>query len=374
MNDVIKTAIVHEWLVNYAGSEKCVESFTNIWPDADVFCLVEFLTKEEKQIILKNKPAITSFVQSLPFAKKHHRSYFPLFPIAVEQYDLRGYDVVISSSHSYAKGVLTDANQLHICYCHTPIRYAWDLYHQYLQESGLSRGLKGTLVKYLLHKIRMWDIASVNRVNHFIANSNFIARRIYKHYDRTAKVIYPPVDVDKFNFNPDKENYYLTAARFVPYKKVDLIIDTFNRLPDRKLLVIGDGPDEKKLKRKATRNIEFLGYLPQHELSMYMQRAKAFVFAAEEDFGITVIEAHACGTPVIALDRGGTAETIKDGKNGILFSEQNVDSLLEAVIRFEEFEDKFDLEFIYQSSLEYARNIFEEKISEYVNQKCEEFF
>jgi glycosyltransferase involved in cell wall biosynthesis len=370
----LKTAIVHEWLVNYAGSEKCVESFVNIWKDADVFTLVDFLSDEERQIILKGKKANTSLIQKLPFAKKHHRTYLPLFPFAIEQFDLSGYDVVISSCHSIAKGVLTSSEQLHICYCYTPIRYGWDLYHQYIKEANLEKGIKGLFAKLFLHKIRMWDYTTANRVDYFIAISNFIARRIKKIYNRSSEVIYPPVDIEKFGFCDKKENYYLAASRFVPYKRMDLIIEAFSKMPDKKLVVIGDGFDEKKIKAIATKNIEFMGYQPQEKLIEYMQKAKAFVFAAIEDFGITVIEAHACGTPVIALNKGGTAETVEDGVNGLHFNEQTPASIIEAVNKFEKIEDKFDLKKIHNSALKYSRANFEKNIYEYVNLKCKDFF
>ena len=236
--DSKKIAIVHDWLVNYMGSERCVESFTNIWPDADVFTLVDFLNDEEREIILKGKKANTSMIQKFPLAKKLHRNYFPFFPYAIEQLDVSKYDVILSSSHSFAKGVITSANQLHICYCHTPMRYAWDLYHQYIEEAGLTSGLKGIFAKKFLHYTRIWDFTTRNRVDYFIANSTHIAKRIKKVYDKPADVIYPPVDIDKFSLIEKKEDYYLTAARFVPYKKVFLIVEAFSKMPDKKLIVI----------------------------------------------------------------------------------------------------------------------------------------
>ena len=369
-----KTAIVHEWFVNYAGSEKCVESFLNIWPASDVFSLVDFLNDKERDTILKGKFAATSFIQNLPFAKRHFRKYLPLFPLAIEQIDLSDYDVIISSSHSVAKGVLTKSNQLHICYCHTPIRYAWDLYHQYLNEEGLTEGIKGFLAKLILHKIRIWDYTTANRADYFISNSNYTAGRIKKIYNKESKVIYPPVDVDKFECTTNKDNYYVSVSRLVPYKKVDLVVDTFSKMKDRKLIVIGDGPDMNKVRSKAAANIEFLGYKPVEEMKHYLEKAKAFVFAAEEDFGISVIESLACGTPVIAFNKGGCRETIKDLQTGIHFNSQTTESLTEAVIRFEKNEDKFDHGLLRQSAENFSRIKFEENISQFVNQKAEEFF
>ena len=345
-----------------------------IFPDSDIYTLINFLNADERKIILNNKETKTSFIQKLPGAKKNHRNYLPLFPYAIEQFDLSNYDLVLSSSHAVAKGVLTHSNQLHICYCHTPIRYAWDLTFQYLRESNLTKGLKGLIVKSILHYIRIWDIASVNRVDHFIANSNYIAKRIKKVYNRHADVIYPPVDTEKFSCELNKDNYYLTASRFVPYKKIDLIVEAFTKMPDKKLMVIGDGPDSEKIKNRAGRNIEFLGYQTGQALITYMQKAKAFVFAAEEDFGIMVVEALSCGTPVIALNKGGTAETINDLVNGVHFNSQNAEEIIEAVSKFEKHEHEFDLASISNDAKKYDRNEFEQKIQNFIQQKAKEFY
>jgi glycosyltransferase involved in cell wall biosynthesis len=351
-----------------------VESFVNIWKDADVYTLVDFLNDEERSIILKGKRANTSFIQNLPFARNHHRSYLPLFPMAIEQFDLSDYKIIVSSSHAVAKGVLVNPDQLHISYCHTPVRYAWDLHHQYLKEANLQKGIKAFYVKRVLHRLRLWDVISSARVNYFIANSKFVARRIEKIYRREADVIYPPVDTDKFTLNEKKDDYYLTASRFVPYKRVDLVVEAFSKMPGKKLLVIGDGPQEKKIKSLAAKNIEFIGYQPPDKLKKYMQDAKAFVFAAEEDFGIVVVEAMACGTPVIALNRGGTAETVIDNKTGIHICEQSVKGIIEAVEKYEQSSDKFDLKYIRRYSEQFSRKIFEDKISRYVSDKAEDFF
>lgn len=369
----MKTAIIHEWLVNYGGSERCVQSFVNLWKDAPVYSLVDFLNDEERKIILNDKQAVTSFIQKLPFAKKKHRNYLPLFPIAVEQYDLNEFDLIISSSHAVAKGVLTNSNQLHICYCHTPIRYAWDLTHQYLNEAGLSHGLKSIIVKSILHYIRNWDIASSLRPDYFIANSKYIARRINKLYRRDADVIYPPVDTELLPVEKNKDNYYLTAARFVPYKRVDLIAEAFSQMPDKKLIIIGDGPEEQKIKSKSGKNVELIGYQKTAKLKKYLQKAKAFVFAAEEDFGISVIEAMSCGTPVIALSKGGTGETVIDGQTGILFDEQNSASIISGVKRFESKIDSFDPAKLNQYAKQFDRKIFEQNILNFVENKYNRF-
>jgi len=274
----------------------------------------------------------------LPGASKHYRSYLPLMPSAIEQLDVTGYDLVISSSHCVAKGILTGPNQVHISYVHSPIRYAWDLTHQYMDEAGLNLGFKGMMAKLILHYMRLWDTRTANGVDYFIANSKFIAKRIKKVYGRDADVIYPPVDVEAFEYCEEKEDYYLTASRLVPYKKVKLVVEAFNEMPDKKLVVIGDGPDFAKIKAIAKDNIIMMGYQPFSVLKEKMQHARAFVFAAEEDFGITPVEAQACGTPVIAYGKGGALETIKENDTGIFFVEQNAESIIETVMRFENIE------------------------------------
>jgi len=366
----MKKALVHDWLSVYAGAEKCVESFTNIWDDFEVYSLIDYLSDEDREIILKGKKANTSFIQNLPFAKTKYRNYLPFFPRAIEEFNLSKYDVILSSSHAVAKGVLTHSNQLHISYVHTPIRYAWDLYHQYLKESGLDKGFKGALAKYFLHKIRMWDMSTINRVDHYIANSHYIARRIKKVYGKKSTVIYPPVDVEKFKLCEKKENFYLTASRMVPYKKIDLIVATFTKI-NKKLVVIGTGPDKDKIKSFAGDNIEFLGFASEDVLLDYMQRAKGFVFAAEEDFGIVPVEAQACGTPVICLGKGGTKETVIDGVTGIHFEEQTVESLTKGINKFEN--NTFNPKKIREHSLKFSKKRFEKEIEEFVNEKYEIF-
>ena len=370
----MKTAIVHDWFVSYAGSERVVESLTNIWKDADVYVLFNLLNEEEQKIVVKDNILHTSFLQKFKSIRRHHRKFLPLFPYAIEQFDLSEYDLIISSSHAVAKGVLTNSNQLHICYCHTPIRYAWDLMNQYLKEANLTAGLKGLIAKSILHYIRIWDSATANRPDFFIANSNYIANRIFKIYKRESSVIYPPVDTDKFTCESNKDDYYLTASRLVPYKRIDLIAEAFTEMPDKKLLVIGDGPEEAKIKSKSGRNIELLGYKSGEELVNYMQKAKAFVFSAEEDFGIMIVEALSCGTPVIAYNKGGACESINDEETGILYPEQTTESIIEAVKRFESKSGKFNSNTISSSAKKFDRKIFEEKIKEVVDIKCNDFF
>lgn len=334
-----RIAIVHDWLTVYAGAERVLEQLLQLYPGADLFSTVDFVPLTSRDF-LHGKSVKTSFIQHLPFAKTHYRSYLPLMPLAIEQFDLSSYDLVISSSHAVAKGVLTGPDQRHICLCYSPMRYAWDLQHQYLQESNLTHGLKGWLAKYVLHRLRIWDLRTANGVDQFIAISKFIARRIYKVYRRQAQVIYPPVALDFFTLEEKKSNFYLTAARLVPYKKIDLIVRAFSQMPDKQLIVIGDGPDLEKIKQYVSPNIQLLGYQSPIALKKYMQTAKAFVYAAEEDFGISMLEAQACGTPVIAYGKGGATETIQGNLNepsptGLFFSAQTELAIIDAVKQFE---------------------------------------
>jgi len=340
----MKVAIIHDWLVTNAGAEHVLEAMLDCFPAADLFSTVDFLPPEQRGCI-KNKSVTTSFIQKLPFARRRYRSYLPLMPLAVEQFDLSAYDLVISSSHAVAKGVITGPDQIHICMCYSPIRYAWDLQHQYLRESGLARGLRGWIAKWILHRMRMWDVRTANGVDAFIAISAFIARRINKVYRRESTVIYPPVDIDTFVLAEKKEDFYVTASRMVPYKKIDLIVEAFARMPQRKLVVIGDGPDCEKIRSKAGANVQLLGYQSREVLLDHLQRAAAFVFAAEEDFGIAPLEAQACGTPVIAYGKGGALETIRgirdaasanaQGATGVFFDKQDVEAICSAVDLFE---------------------------------------
>ncbi|WP_254655338.1 glycosyltransferase family 4 protein [Selenomonas sp. oral taxon 137] len=315
---LMKVAVVCDWLVVYAGAERVLEQILKLYPEADLFCLVDFLPNDRRDFIL-NKKTNPSFIQNLPFAKTKYRSYLPFMPIAIEQLDVSAYDLVISSSHAVAKGILTGPNQIHISYVHSPMRYAWDLQHQYLKQAGLQRGLKSWLARAILHYMRMWDYRTANGVDHFIANSRFIAKRVKKVYGREATVIYPPVDVSAYTLCEQKEDFYLTASRLVPYKRVDLIVEAFTAMPEKRLVVIGDGPEFGKIKKKAGSNVTLLGYQPFEVLRDKMQKAKAFVFAAEEDFGIIPVEAQACGTPVIAYGRGGALETVIPGRTGVFF-------------------------------------------------------
>ena len=368
----MKIAVVHDWLTTYAGAEKVLEQIFEIWPEADLFSVVDFLNDDERDFI-KGKHAKTSFLQRMPKARTQYRNYLPLMPIAVEQLNLSSYDLVISSTHAVAKGVITGPDQLHVSYVHSPIRYAWDLQHQYLEESGLVRGFKGFLARYFLHYIRMWDVRTANGVDIFIANSNFVSRRINKVYRRESVVIYPPVDVARFAVREKKENFYFTASRMVPYKKISLIVQAFALMPEKKLIVIGDGPDFNKIKAIAEKNVTLLGYQSTDVLIDHMQRARAFVFAAEEDFGITPVEAQACGTPVIAFGKGGALETInnQDGndRTGLFFKEQTTQAICEAVNAFEILEADFSPAACRRNAERFAPEVFREKFRALVDKQ-----
>ncbi|MCL1492049.1 MAG: glycosyltransferase family 4 protein [Pseudanabaena sp. Salubria-1] len=367
----LKIAIVHEWFVNYAGSERVVEQILNIFPQADLFAVVDFLDDSQRGFI-QNKKVITTFIQNLPFAKTKFRQYLLLMPLAIEQLDLSAYDLIISSSHAVAKGVLTAPHQLHISYVHSPIRYAWDLQHQYLKESNLERGIKSWIARWILHQIRIWDTRTANGVDLFIANSKFIARRIQKVYRRSAEVIYPPVDLQNYTLCEQKQDFYLTASRLVPYKRIDLIVEAFSQMGDRQLIVIGDGEQMARIRTKASRNIKFLGHLEPDLLRGYMQNAKAFVFASEEDFGITPVEAQACGTPVIAYGRGGVSESVRgldgDRPTGVFFAEQTVAGIREAVLEFEENSDRILPMTCHENAMRFSTERFQAEFLEFVEQ------
>lgn len=371
-----KIGIVADWLVTYAGAEKVIKEFIQLYPNSDLYSVVDFLSEESRNNF-NGKCAKTTFIQKLPRARRSYQKYLPLMPLAIEQLDVSSHDIILSSSHAVSKGVLTGPDQMHISYIHSPIRYAWDLQHQYLRESGLNRGVKGLLAKWLLHKIRIWDYRTANGVDHFVANSQFIARRIKKVYGRDADVIYPPVEVERFNFRENKEDFYVTASRLVPYKRVDLIVDAFSNMPDKKLIVIGDGSEIEKIKSKASKNVEVLGYQSNEVMQSYMERAKAFVFAAEEDFGITPVEAQACGTPVIAFGKGGSLETVRPygvpRPTGILFEEQTPKSIQDAVHKFESIQDELPPENCRDHAVKFSCERFREEMSTYISTKWSEF-
>lgn len=367
----MRTAFMHDWLTAFAGAERVLEAMLEVYPESPIHTLV-FEPNNFGDSPIGNARVRTSFVQKLPLGRSKYRSYLPFMPLAIEQFDLGEFDVVISSSHAVAKGALTRADQLHISYVHTPIRYAWDLQNQYLREAGMERGLKGALARWLLHYIRNWDVASANRVDVFVANSRYVARRIWKIYRRKARVIYPPVDVERFTPRPDREDFYLALSRLVPYKKMDLIVSAFTRI-GRPLVVIGDGPDFAKIKRLAGPNVKLLGHQPDEVVRDHMERCKAFVFAADEDFGIAPVEAQAAGAPVIAFGKGGVTETVIPGKTGLFFMAQEEKSLAEAVSSFEQRDWQFDVQAIRENAERFSKQRFLTEFSELVESSWSRF-
>lgn len=373
----LKYALVHEWLTPKAtgGSELVVQEILN-HIDADLYALIDF-ESTNPQSYLYQRAIKTTFLQNFPQARNGVQKYLPLLPIAIEQLDLNQYDVILSSSHAVAKGVLTNPHQLHICYCHTPMRYAWDLTFDYLQGDRQGRGIKGLIARYILHRMREWDVISANRVDYFIANSQHTAKRIWRCYRRSAKVIYPPVNLDKFNFQPEKADFYLTISRLVSYKQICLIVKAFNQLK-KPLVIIGAGSQLSEIRQLAESHIQVLGWQPDHIVQEYITKAKAFVYAACEDFGIALVEAQACGTPVIAYGKGGALETVKDIRQcpqdgtGLLFDTQQPEALVAAVKSFEQLQpqiepkncrlqaNKFSPVVFQQSYLKYIEDCYQE--------------
>lgn len=331
----LRTALIHEWLTDWGGSEKVSAAMSRCLDAPDIYALIEFLAPAQREL-LGNKRISTSFIQSLPLARTRFWYYLPLMPLAVEGFDLRDYELIVSSSHAFAKGVLTSSDQLHISYIHSPMRYAWDLHHEYLADYGLTRGLKGHLAKLLFHRLRNWDRQTANNVDLFLANSQHVANRIWRTYRRRSLVLHPPVDTGRFQVAAQKEDYYVTVSRLVSYKRVDLAVEAFNRMPDQRLLVIGDGPELAALKSSARSNVEFLGHQPDAIVADYLAKARALIFPANEDFGITPVEAQAAGTPVLAYGRGGAVETVKDAMlgddgTGLFFPEQSAASIVDTL-------------------------------------------
>ncbi|NEO79390.1 glycosyltransferase [Moorena sp. SIO4G3] len=370
----MKYALVHEWLTPKAtgGSELVVQEILK-HIDADLYALIDF-ESTNPQSYLYQRSIGTTFLQNLPFARNGVQKYLPLLPLAIEQLELGEYNIILSSSHAVAKGVLTSPQQLHICYCHTPMRYAWDLTFDYLRSSSMGQGFPGLITRYLLHRLRQWDVITANRVDYFIANSHHTARRIWRCYRRRAEVIYPPVNIERFPFQEEKEDFYLTVSRIVSYKQVSLIVQAFNQL-GYPLVVIGDGSDLAGIRNLAHKNVKFLGFQPNQVVEQYMAKAKGFVYAACEDFGIALVEAQACGTPVIAYGAGGALETVLDIRQhldsgtGLLFPEQSSEALIEAMETFETLAGKFNREASRLNAAKFAPNIFADRYLTFL-EKC----
>jgi len=365
-------ALVHDWLPVYAGAERVLEQMIHVLPESEVFSLIDALPDEQRDF-LQGSSVTTSFIQDLPFSSRAYRYYLPLAPLAVEQFDLSDHDIVVSSSYAVAKGALTRSDQLHVSYVHSPIRYAWDLYHEYLEAGGRGRWVRNLFARPLLHYMRLFDVSTAPRVDVFVANSKHVARRIWKRYRRRAHVIYPPVDVDRFSLVREKEDYYVTVSRLVAYKRTDLIVRAFNQMPDKHLYVIGDGPERDRIEDLAGSNVEVMGYQPDEAVAHYMENAKAFLFAAEEDFGIVPVEAQACGTPVIAYGQGGTTETVRPGTTGVFFPRQEVDDVCAAVRQFEAVESRFSAEEIRTHAEEFDVSVFRDAFSRLIQRTYANF-
>ena len=374
----LKYAFVHEWLTPKAtgGSELVVKEILQ-HIDADLYALIDFESINPESYLYQRKIG-TTFLQKFPQARNGVQKYLPLLPLAIEQLDLNRYDVILSSSHAVAKGVLTNPHQLHICYCHTPMRYAWDLTFDYLKGDRQGKGIKGIIARYVLHRLRQWDVISANRVDYFIANSNHTAKRIWRCYRRSAKVIYPPVELEKFDFQPEKEDFYLTISRLVSYKQICLIVKAFNQLR-KPLVIIGEGPQIEEIRQLAQSNIQVLGWQPHNIVQKYITKAKAFVYAACEDFGIALVEAQACGTPVIAYGKGGALETVKDIRQnpqdgtGLFFEVQKPEALVATVNNFEKLQTQIEPENCRLQANKFSSTIFKQSYLKFIEDCYQEW-
>jgi glycosyltransferase involved in cell wall biosynthesis len=363
-----RVALVHDWLTGMRGGEKCLEVLCELFPTATLFTLLH--NPGSVSPTIERLSVRTSFVQHLPFAASKYRHYLPLFPRAAERFDLSEFDLVVSSSHCVAKSVVPHARALHICYCHTPMRYVWDLFDEYFAVERVGR-LKHALLRRIAARLRRWDARTAERVHHFVANSQHVRRRIHRHYGRDADVIHPPVDTDRFTLSERNDGYFLMVSALVPYKRAELAVETFNRLGAR-LLIVGSGPEEKRLKDRARLNIEFIGWQPDDKLRSYYAGCRALIFPGEEDFGIVPVEAMASGKPVIAFGRGGALETVVPGVTGSLFPEQTVSSLTAAVRAFDE--ARFSPQRIRAHALVFDREVYRRRMSAFIADHFDQHF
>ncbi len=358
----MRLAIIQDWLTSLGGAEKCIEALCEIWPEADIYTLIYRPDMFTESVISRHK-VVTSLAQRLPWSTTKFRYYFAFYPYAVEQFDLRGYDVVISFSAAFSHGILTSPDQRHICYKHTPMRYAWSGYQEYLEDPHVRGFAKRHLFKVLLHHMRRWDYLAAQRPDVMLANSDEVRRRIWKYYRREAQVVYPPVDLpaEGTDVEPAREDYFVSVGRLVAYKRVDLLVEAFAQAGDKRLVIAGDGPELGRLRKLArgASNIEILGYVDDERKRQLLQHARAFVFAAHEDFGIAPVEAQAYGTPVIAYGRGGALETVVDGRTGVMFPRQAVTHVLEALASFEQVEASFDPRAIREHARRFDRKTFQ---------------
>lgn len=373
INETLDVALVHDWLPVLGGAEKVVEQMVRVFPQATIYTLFDFLSPEERAQVSLGRPIETSRLNRWPGVEKYYRYLILQSTRAIEEFNVTHHDLVLSSSAALSKGVLTSPEQLHICYMHSPARYAWDLTHEYIGGiGGAGAWLKQKIAREMMYRFRLWDMRSTPQIDHLIANSEFIKKRIWKTYRREATVIYPPVDTDAFTISEKpREDFYFTASRMVPYKQIQLIVETFKERPDLRLIVSGDGPEMPRIQAAAGPNVTFLGHASFEVMRDHMQRAKAFVFAAKEDFGIVPVEAQACGTPVIALSHGGTAETVRglaDAQpTGVHFDEQTVPSLLKAIEALEANTSGFSEDSIAAHARSFASDRFRRELSEFVS-------
>lgn len=371
----LRVALVHDWLYTVGGAERVLGAMLRCFPGADVHCLFDTLPPADRMRI-GYATSRTTFLQRLPGIRRRHRAYLPLMPLAIEQLDLGAYDLVISSSFVVAKGVLTGPDQLHLAYVHSPMRYAWDLQHEYLRRSGVARGLKGAYARMLLHYMRLWDTRTASGPDALVANSHFVARRMRKAYGRPAEVIHPPVSVPAIHRPKRKGDHFLTASRLVPYKNTHAIVGAFRELPGEKLVVAGDGPEMARLRAMAGPNVEFVGHCDDAELRRLMGSARAFVFAAEEDFGIVPVEAQGEGTPVIALGRGGVCETVVEhgeGATGLFFDRPEAEDVADAIRRFVAIEPSFRPEDCHRNAQRFSEERFAEAFTAFVRDELSAF-
>lgn len=359
----MKVALVHDYLNQHGGAERVLEVFMDMFPNAPVYTILADLNKLPERF--KQAEVRITFIQDLPFSRKHYKKMLWLFPLAVEQMDLRGYDLVLSSSSAFVKGVITTPDQLHVCYCHTPMRYVWDLYHQYMQE--MTNPLFSKVLPYILHKVRLWDQVSSQRPDYYISNSYNVTKRIQKYYNRHSQVVHPPVsfhDMDLNDLNSSSEDFFLVVSRLLPYKKIDLVIEAFNQL-GWPLIIIGDGYDKQRLQKLAGPHIRMLGYQSDAVIHDYYSRCKGFILAGEEDFGITPLEAQAHGKPVVAYGKGGALETVVEGVTGLFFKEPSAESLARTLQRFQN--TSFSAATIQQHAKRFNTDRFKSKIMKNIN-------
>lgn len=368
----MKIAVIHDWLINPGGAEKVLREILDLVSNHDVqiYTLFDFLNEDDRYYYIHNRETKTSYLQSIPNIKNNYRYFLPLFPKAIRSFNLKEYDIIISSSHSVAKGVRKLPQQIHICYCHTPMRYVWDLRKQYLKDYKLEKGITKSIINGIMNNIRNWDLKTSEQVDYFISNSKNVQERIKMNYKRDAMVIYPPVDTKFYSPVFEKDNYYITASRMVPYKKIELIVEAFSNLPDKKLVVIGDGPDYKKIIQLKNQNIDIIKFDTSELLRHYLQKAKAFVFASNEDFGITPVESMACGTPIIGYGKGGLLETVIPDETGIFFQFQTTKSIIDAIYRFEDNWNVEKSKKCVKQAEKFTTEVFRKQMSQFLFEKA----